>query len=108
MFAAKLPFCYRGDEKVKEGGFGDFNLELKYVTFRLPECRRLFWQKDKGVDKPIQKQESLWAFAVPQCMLAEADVAEIWHATLRRLHACIWLFQLGVTGGIFKTRWPLI
>jgi len=58
--------CYRCGKKVRDGGVGDFNLELKYVTFCSPGCRSLFWQKDKGLHKPIQKQESLWAFAIPQ------------------------------------------
>ena len=58
--------CYRCGKKVQDGGVGDFNLELKYVTFCSPGCRSLFWQKDKGLHKPIQKQESLWAFAIPQ------------------------------------------
>jgi hypothetical protein len=58
--------CYRCGKKVRDGGVGDFNLELKYVTFCSPECRSLFWQKDKGLHKPIQKQESLWVFAIPQ------------------------------------------
>jgi hypothetical protein len=57
--------CYRCGKKVRDGGVGDFNLELKYVTFCSPGCRSLFWQKDKGLHKPIQKQESLWAFAIP-------------------------------------------
>ena len=73
--------CYRCGKKVRDGGVGDFNLELKYVTFCSPGCRSLFWQKDKGLHKPIQKQESLWAFAIPQFGWAGANVMEIWRTT---------------------------
>jgi ribosomal protein L37E len=57
--------CYRCGRQVKEGGVGDFNLQSKYVSFCGYECRTLFWQKDKGVHKPFQKQSTIFAFASP-------------------------------------------
>jgi hypothetical protein len=32
--------------------------------------------------KPIQKQESLWAFAIPQFGWVGSDVMEIWRTTM--------------------------